>query len=282
MTDAAWKPDPTGRHELRYWDGTSWTDHVSDAGVSVSDPLQAAPTSSAPSARSKTPWVVGGIVAVVALAAAAFVLLGGESGGRDLTVERTGLTNFLDDNDAPTDVLDDPVDIPDCPYEFSGRADREILDADPDATDVDPDADIVVVFLPPDEQAISCSVFVDDRDKGYLMHLYVTAIGEGEGSEELTARYEDLSKDTGIGVEFEDLGSAKGGEMFQACADQFVLPGDNPDDFVAEPYCDTVWVSDGLIVGLEQFGSQSIDAEAGKGIVLFILDDVLQALEGQA
>lgn len=25
---AAWMPDPTGRHEHRYWDGTRWTEHV--------------------------------------------------------------------------------------------------------------------------------------------------------------------------------------------------------------------------------------------------------------
>ncbi|MFW5933928.1 MAG: DUF2510 domain-containing protein, partial [Actinomycetota bacterium] len=27
---AAWHPDPTGRHEYRYWDGQQWTDHVAD------------------------------------------------------------------------------------------------------------------------------------------------------------------------------------------------------------------------------------------------------------
>lgn len=37
--DAAWHPDPGGRHELRYWDGSSWTDHVSDNGVTSLDPL---------------------------------------------------------------------------------------------------------------------------------------------------------------------------------------------------------------------------------------------------
>lgn len=40
MTAAAWHPDPTGRHELRYWDGNQWTEHVSDAGVVSSSPLQ--------------------------------------------------------------------------------------------------------------------------------------------------------------------------------------------------------------------------------------------------
>ena len=29
---AEWLPDPTGRHELRYWDGARWSDHVSDRG----------------------------------------------------------------------------------------------------------------------------------------------------------------------------------------------------------------------------------------------------------
>jgi hypothetical protein len=29
---AEWLPDPTGRHELRYWDGARWSEHVSDRG----------------------------------------------------------------------------------------------------------------------------------------------------------------------------------------------------------------------------------------------------------
>ncbi|MDQ3352503.1 MAG: DUF2510 domain-containing protein, partial [Actinomycetota bacterium] len=28
-TPANWYPDPSHRHELRYWDGTTWTEHVS-------------------------------------------------------------------------------------------------------------------------------------------------------------------------------------------------------------------------------------------------------------
>ena len=36
---ANWYPDPEARHELRYWDGSRWTEHVSDAGMQSTDPL---------------------------------------------------------------------------------------------------------------------------------------------------------------------------------------------------------------------------------------------------
>jgi Domain of unknown function (DUF4041)/T5orf172 domain/Protein of unknown function (DUF2510) len=34
-----WHPDPMGRHQLRFWDGTVWSEHVSDSGVTSIDPL---------------------------------------------------------------------------------------------------------------------------------------------------------------------------------------------------------------------------------------------------
>ena len=37
---ASWHPDPMGRHQLRYWDGKIWTDHVSNNGVQATDALQ--------------------------------------------------------------------------------------------------------------------------------------------------------------------------------------------------------------------------------------------------
>ena len=37
---ADWYPDPQRRHELRYYDGTAWTEHVSDGGVTSTDPLR--------------------------------------------------------------------------------------------------------------------------------------------------------------------------------------------------------------------------------------------------
>ena len=38
---AGWQPDPTGKHDHRYWDGTHWTDNVADAGVAATDPYEA-------------------------------------------------------------------------------------------------------------------------------------------------------------------------------------------------------------------------------------------------
>jgi len=34
---ARWLPDPTGRHQYRYWDGGCWTENVYDAGVESRD-----------------------------------------------------------------------------------------------------------------------------------------------------------------------------------------------------------------------------------------------------
>jgi hypothetical protein len=36
---AGWHPDPSGRHEMRYWSGSAWTDDVSDAGVAAKDSM---------------------------------------------------------------------------------------------------------------------------------------------------------------------------------------------------------------------------------------------------
>ncbi len=40
---AGWHPDPTGRFEHRYWDGTTWTDNVSVAGQMHHDPVVTLP-----------------------------------------------------------------------------------------------------------------------------------------------------------------------------------------------------------------------------------------------
>ena len=39
----AWATDPTGRHQLRYWDGKAWTDYVADNGQESRDPMAVGP-----------------------------------------------------------------------------------------------------------------------------------------------------------------------------------------------------------------------------------------------
>lgn len=36
--DPSWQPDPTGRHQYRWWDGLGWTDVVADHGIESRDP----------------------------------------------------------------------------------------------------------------------------------------------------------------------------------------------------------------------------------------------------
>jgi len=53
MAAAGWYGDPTLRGRLRYWDGSGWTEHVSDGGGTASDPiagLPPAPPAAAPPA----------------------------------------------------------------------------------------------------------------------------------------------------------------------------------------------------------------------------------------
>jgi Protein of unknown function (DUF2510) len=42
-TPAAWHPDPLNWHQLRYWDGDKWTDHVADDGTTTLDPVSRGP-----------------------------------------------------------------------------------------------------------------------------------------------------------------------------------------------------------------------------------------------
>jgi len=35
---AAWYKDPSGRYEMRYWNGTAWTEHVARGGQQFTDP----------------------------------------------------------------------------------------------------------------------------------------------------------------------------------------------------------------------------------------------------
>ncbi len=68
MEYAGWHPDPSGRHEFRYWDGWAWTDSVADRSLVSVDPLVATtglqPFGAAPTTTARLPqrgaptWVV--------------------------------------------------------------------------------------------------------------------------------------------------------------------------------------------------------------------------------
>ena len=61
MSEAAgWQPDPFGRHEVRYWDGTAWTAHVSDAGVTGTDEPIPSPEGTPPPPPPPPPASGGG------------------------------------------------------------------------------------------------------------------------------------------------------------------------------------------------------------------------------
>jgi hypothetical protein len=62
---ANWYPDPAGRHELRYYDGTQWTEHVSSGGKQTIDPVgpAAAPVQAASAARVQAQVAKAGVQA---------------------------------------------------------------------------------------------------------------------------------------------------------------------------------------------------------------------------
>lgn len=43
MSDAGWFPDPTGRFQQRYWDGTQWFEHVANGTLRGTDAVDASP-----------------------------------------------------------------------------------------------------------------------------------------------------------------------------------------------------------------------------------------------
>ena len=98
---AGWYPDPVGGHELRYWDGSTWTDRVVDRGVETLAPLHFSQTaSSSPDGRTaaapkvgdpdnrpfhkkKRWWLAGGVVVVLV---AVIASSGGGNSGKKVPI----------------------------------------------------------------------------------------------------------------------------------------------------------------------------------------------------
>jgi len=109
-TPAGWNTDPSGRFQLRYWDGAAWTDHVSTNGVQQTDPVAggapvtpvvpatpAAPVV-APSPRPRVVWptrtkvvVLGGAVLLVLGSVLPWAKLEVSSGAFSISDTKNGL-----------------------------------------------------------------------------------------------------------------------------------------------------------------------------------------------
>lgn len=108
MAVAGWYPDPTGRFELRWFDGTTWSPSVSRGGQQFLDDLNAAPSPMAPSpapgfgpppgfgrtpiiteslssepTRPKTGLVMGAVIGAVAVMAVGVYVATGSSSDDD-------------------------------------------------------------------------------------------------------------------------------------------------------------------------------------------------------
>ncbi len=66
VLEPRWIPDPTGRHEFRWWDGMSWTDHVADGQILCTDPVRSSPR--------RSPSRLPGVMSMVAAGAALIVV----------------------------------------------------------------------------------------------------------------------------------------------------------------------------------------------------------------
>ncbi|MGY1618659.1 PH domain-containing protein [Geodermatophilus sp. SYSU D00691] len=81
--DASWQPDPSGAHELRYWNGTAWTEHVSDQGTTGQDPLTAEFPPPGPAAPPPAPPAYGATAYPDPSAAAPAPAAGGKVSWKD-------------------------------------------------------------------------------------------------------------------------------------------------------------------------------------------------------
>ncbi|MSO87419.1 MAG: DUF2510 domain-containing protein [Acidimicrobiia bacterium] len=117
QTPAGWQPDPTGRHEHRYWDGIAWSDNVSDAGLVATDPFTEAapstpePTADQPSGGKKNKGIlIGSILALIVVAVVVALVATNVNGGDDEAITTTTMAPDESVRDRLGGVIDESID----------------------------------------------------------------------------------------------------------------------------------------------------------------------------
>jgi hypothetical protein len=81
--ELGWQPDPTGRYEYRYWDGSEWSADVFDDGLMFRDPfsLGTMPAPRRGTSRRWSPRLIGSGVLAAGLAASVAFAMAPVTGG---------------------------------------------------------------------------------------------------------------------------------------------------------------------------------------------------------
>lgn len=102
-----WVPDPLGRHELRFWNGENWTEHVSDRGVTASDPLRSPNIVTTEPEHIRAKWLrfslLIGAVVVAGIGIAVF------SASSETGDDRSGTLPTIADNPSTSAAVLDPA-----------------------------------------------------------------------------------------------------------------------------------------------------------------------------
>lgn len=110
-----WRPDPSGRHGNRYWDGSQWTSWVSDGPEATQDedfdatafdaPRESFASSSTSWSARRIPiwvWVVGSLLLIGGLSNT----IGDDPGNEASTAGNREAPSYLDFDDCYSDLLD--------------------------------------------------------------------------------------------------------------------------------------------------------------------------------
>lgn len=259
MAVPAWHPDPLHRHELRWFDGNAWTAQVSDGGVVGVDPMGTAPGTKRSGGRAVA--LVIGIVAVAAIGAGAFFLLGGNEDDDSLSDEIAGVRSLLDGASPDSDDFEHLGD--DCVVDVVDILTDAGVDV-PDDAEVEEAAAYAAAGF--DRPFYDCYVAVGSL--GYA--LDAVEIGTGATVDDLEDLLDGIADD--VDRVDDDLAD---GAVIEACTDAEVIGvlGDRVDD----TFCEYYWTFDraGLAIVAAAHGSLGMN---GPNVLEVAVPAFLEAL----